>query len=276
MDVATAFAFTCAAAVTAAAIFIVLEAVGGDASAILGEDAAHFGEAVFQGDFGAVQPGGALEDAVRKMRQIFFHAGDAEIEVDLVVVRGDVAVADGPILAVAVAALGLEVEVGKAKGEASPDVGLSAEATGADPGVVGAGKGILAFVNHYIFYVVAVADVAAQMLGFFRAGTIGRIADGVFVESEGVLVRREGSAIGIVVGPLHGAEFFFDGELLPGFEEEDLQAVAGEDVCGHAAGGAGANDDRIVSFGEVNFGFGHRETPPAADDVDSRSCDARR
>ncbi len=85
------------------------------------------------------------------MRQIFLHAGDAEVQIDLVVVGCDVAVADGPIFAVAVAALGLEVVVGKAESEASPDIGFAAEAAGADPRVVGAGEGIVALVDHDIF-----------------------------------------------------------------------------------------------------------------------------
>src|SRR5260370_36779574 len=140
-EVGTGFGFGGVGAVTAAAIFVVLEAVGSHAGAILGKDAAHFGEAVFERDFGAIQLGGALKDAVGKMREIFFDAGDAEIEIELVVVRRDVAVADGPIFAVAVAAFGLEVVVRKAESEASPNVGLSAETTGTDPSVVGAGEG---------------------------------------------------------------------------------------------------------------------------------------
>src|SRR5467141_91902 len=258
--VATALAFAGAAAITAAAIFVVLEAVGGDAGAILGHDAAHFGEAFLQSDFRAIQLGGALKDAVGKVGEIFFDAGDAEIEIDLVVVGSDVAVADGPIFAVAVAALGLEVVIGEAEGQASPNIGFSAETASADPGVVGAGEGIFAFVDHNIFYVVCVADVAAQMLGFFEASGIGRIADGVFIEGEGVLVQRERSAIRIVVRPLHGAQFLLDREFFSSFEEEDLQAVAGEDVRGHAARSAGSDDDRVVSLGQVYFGLHHQKT----------------
>src|SRR4029077_9944978 len=114
--------------------------------------AAHFGEAFFQRDFGAVQLGGALKDTVGKVGEIFFDAGDAEIEIDFVVVGSDIAVVDGPILAEAVAAFGFEVVVGEAEGEASPNIGFSAETAGADPGVVGAGEGIFAFVAHNIFY----------------------------------------------------------------------------------------------------------------------------
>src|SRR4029077_847355 len=134
---------------------------GGDAGAILGEDAAHFGETVFEGDFGAIQLGRALEDAVGEVRKIFFYAGNAEVEIDLVVIGSDIAVADGPILAEAVAVFGFEVVVGEAESEASPDIGFTTEAAGANPGVVRAGERILALVDDDIFQVVAAADVAA-------------------------------------------------------------------------------------------------------------------
>src|SRR5260370_28239544 len=47
VNIATALALASAPAVTAAAVLIVLEPIGGYPGAILGEDAAHFGEAVF-------------------------------------------------------------------------------------------------------------------------------------------------------------------------------------------------------------------------------------
>src|ERR1035438_344394 len=181
MDVAAAFALAGTPAVTAAAILIVLETVGGYASAILGDHAVHFLQALLQGDFGAIQLGGSLEDAVGKVRQVFFYAGDSEIEVHLVVVGGDIAVADGPILAKAVAVFGLEIVVGEAEGEAAPDVGLAAEAAGAHPGIVCAGEGVFAFVDHDVFYVIGVADIVMKVLRFFEARAVGRLADGVLV-----------------------------------------------------------------------------------------------
>src|SRR5947209_15928930 len=191
------------------------------------------------------------------MRKIFFHAGDAEILVDAIVIRGDVAVTDGPVFAVAVAILGFEIEIGEAKGQAAPDVGLAAEAARANPRVVGAGERILALIDGDIFQVIGAADVALEVPGLFIAGAIGRAADSVLVESERVRVWRKLAPRGIVVGPLHGAEFLFDGELLAGFKEQHLHAVTGEDVAGHAAGGTGADDDGVVGFREIYFRFGH-------------------
>src|SRR5438132_1417696 len=60
--------------------------------------------------------------AVGKMRQVLLHAHDAEIQIHLVVVRGDVAIADRPIFAETVATLGLEVVVGEAQRQPSPDI----------------------------------------------------------------------------------------------------------------------------------------------------------
>jgi len=52
--------------------------------------------------------GGTLENAVGQVRQIFFHTGDAQIKINLVVIGRNIAVADGPILAIAVAVFALK------------------------------------------------------------------------------------------------------------------------------------------------------------------------
>src|ERR1700722_2474644 len=238
VNVATAFAFASAAAETAAAIFIVLEAVGGDTGAILRQRAVQFRfESFLQRDFGAVQLGRALKDAVGEPLEAFFDAGDAEVEVDLVVVGREVAVADRPIFAEAVAVVGFEIVVGEAQREAAPDVGLAAKAAGADPGVVCAGVGIFAFVDGDVFYIVAVADVALEVFGAFETGSVGRATNGVLVVVERMLVGGKGATVLVVVRPLHRAEFLFDRELFSGFEEQNLGAVRCQDMAGHAARG---------------------------------------
>jgi len=45
--------------------------------------------------------------------KIFFHTGDAQIKINLVVIGRNIAVADGPILAIAVAGLRLEIVIGE-------------------------------------------------------------------------------------------------------------------------------------------------------------------
>ena len=169
MNVATALAFTGATSKATAAILVVLQSVAGDARAVLGEDPAHFLKALLERDFGAVQFGGTLKNAVGKIGKVFLHAGDAEVQVHLVVIRSKVAVADRPIFSIAVAALGLEIVVGEPQRQASPDVCLATQAARPNPGVVGAGERILAFIDNDVLHVVGTADVAVEMLGFFKA-----------------------------------------------------------------------------------------------------------
>ena len=125
MNIAAAFAITSAAAQATAAILVVLQAVGGNAGTVRGDDAAHLLEALFKSEFGAVQLGGALKDAVGKLRQVFLHARDTEVQIDLVVVGRDVAVTDRPVFAVAIVTLGFEIIIREAKREASPDICLA-------------------------------------------------------------------------------------------------------------------------------------------------------
>src|SRR5690348_11962336 len=111
MDVAAAFALASAAPVAPAAIFVVLQPIAGDARAILRQHAPHGLNTLLQRQFSAIELGGPLKNTVRQIIQILFYAGDAEIQIHLVVVRRDVAVADRPVFAVSVAVLGLEVVV---------------------------------------------------------------------------------------------------------------------------------------------------------------------
>src|SRR2546429_9895346 len=116
-----------APAVTLAPILVVLQPVGGDAGAIRRQDLSRLLQALAQLHLTPVELRGTLELAVRQVRQVLLDAGDAEVEVDLVVVRLQVRVGDGPVFAVAVVGLGLEVVVGQAEGQAAPDVGLRSE-----------------------------------------------------------------------------------------------------------------------------------------------------
>src|ERR1700730_428304 len=127
MNVAAALAFTRAASKAAAAVLVVLQPVGGDARAVLGQDPAHLLHALLEGDLGAVQFGGALKYAVGKIRKVFLHSGDAEVQVHLVVVRSQIAVADWPIFSIAIAALGLEIVIGKPKRQTAPAVCLATQ-----------------------------------------------------------------------------------------------------------------------------------------------------
>ena len=239
-----------------AAVLVVLQAVGGDPGAIGREHAVRALHRLAQHHLRRVQPGRALELAVGQVLEALGVAGDAEVEVDLVVVGGDVGVGDGPVLAEAVAALRLEVVVGKAEGQAAPDVGLAPQAAGPHPGVLRARVGVVLLVHHDVLRVVGAAPalhvgvdggVGAVLLG------VGRIADRVLVLGEGVAVVGHLAATRVVVGPLHRLQLRLDVELLPRLEHQHLEALLGEDVSGHASRGPRAHHDGVVGAGQVDF-----------------------
>ena len=98
---------------------------------------------------------------------------------------------------------------------------------------------------------------------------VGRLPDRVLVEGQGVRPGRGVAPAGVIVGPLHRAQLLLDGELLAGLEHEDTQPGSRENVGGHAAGGTGAHDHRVVGLGQVdillegwgNSHQGHRGSP---------------
>src|SRR6266852_6838453 len=125
VNVAPAFAFAGAASKATGAVLVVLQAVGGDARTILGQDPAHFLHALLEVELGAVQFGRTLKYAVGQIRKVFLYAGDAEVQIHLVIIRSEVAIADWPIFSVTIAALGFEIVVGKPQRQTSPDVRLA-------------------------------------------------------------------------------------------------------------------------------------------------------
>src|SRR5690606_18822762 len=90
-------------------------------SAADGGHAAHLGlETVAEPRLAAGKAHRRLEDRVRQLRQPFGQAADADVALDLLVVRHEVLIGDRPVDAVAVAARGLHVDVAHAVGLAAP------------------------------------------------------------------------------------------------------------------------------------------------------------
>src|SRR6266404_8551828 len=89
------------------------------------------------------------------MREIFLLSRDPQVAIRLVVVRRDIAVRNGPIFTVAVVRSRFEIEIGKAQGEPSPNIGLAAKATRAHPGVTRTGERMILFVHYDVLAVVA-------------------------------------------------------------------------------------------------------------------------
>ena len=164
---------------------------------------------------------------------------------------------DRPVLSVAVAALRLEVEVGEAQRQAPPDVGLSAQAAGAHPGIVAARVGVLFLVDDDVLRVVGAAPALHVRVDrrVFQASRIRRRADVVFVEGQRMMPGRHVAAARVLVGPFHRLELLVDVELAARFEQQHLHPLRGEDVGGHAPGGTRANDDGVVDAGEVGLGL---------------------
>src|SRR5437870_13235860 len=80
------------------------------------------------------------KNAVGRAGNVFFGAEDADIRLDLVVVRRKVVVAAGPIVAEAVACLGFEIDGSKAQSAAPPMIGSAADDAGATPLTIVAGR----------------------------------------------------------------------------------------------------------------------------------------
>src|SRR5262249_47429013 len=136
---------------------VVLQAVGRYARAIGRERPAHLCQRLAQPDLRCVKPGWALEDTVGQVGQVLFYARDAQIGIDFVIVWRDIFIRNRPVLAIAVAAVGFEVVIRKAKSKPAPYIGLSTQAPGAHPGVVRAGVGMVLFVHYDVLAVVGPA-----------------------------------------------------------------------------------------------------------------------
>jgi len=158
------------------------------------------------------------------MLKAFGHAGDADVFFDDVVVRGDVAVADGPVLTVAVEGGGFEVLIAKAEADPAPDIGAAAgHAETAHPveGLVGGRRiGFVVVVDEPVLRVF-VADVELGLNRMILADDPGRHV--AVLELEGGLVLGE---VGV-------------GLRAAGFDNGNVEAGFGEALCGPAAGGAG-------------------------------------
>ena len=66
---------------------------------------------------------------------------------------------------------------------------------------------------------------------------------------------RHVAAARVLVRPFHRLELLVDVELPARFEQQHLHPLRGEDVRGHAAGGARANHDGVVDAGQVGLGL---------------------
>src|SRR5262249_31683185 len=81
------------------------------------------------------------KDSVRSAGNVFFGAEDADIGFGFVVVGREIFVRDGPIVAEAVACVGLEIDWREAEGYAAPVVGAATDNARAEPFELRTGSG---------------------------------------------------------------------------------------------------------------------------------------
>ena len=86
-----------------------------------------------RGQLAATQPHSRKKLAVGQLRQIFGRSADADKILNAIVIRFEILVAEGPILAVAVIAGGLEFEIAVAIANAGPTKSLAAHLPSANP-----------------------------------------------------------------------------------------------------------------------------------------------
>ena len=179
--------------------------------------------------------GRGLEASVGRIFQAFLRAEDADQFLGLVVVGRKVVVGDGPVEALAVAAVGLEIVGAHAQRDAAVVIGAAAQHARAVPHELAAGRG-----------------------GVGLAGDLPAADQGGVVVAEGLLLGAGGAMRSVVV-PLEHVALLGGVVIAAGFQHADLGAGQREHVGGDAAAGSGANDDHVVRF---RTGFDLRQWNP--------------
>ena len=151
-------------------------------------------------------------------------AEDADEFFGFVVVGREVIIGDGPIEALAVAAVGLEVIGTHAEGDAAIVIGAASQHAAAPPAEVTAGRGGVGLT--------------------FDCPTSGQ--SGVEI-AEGLLFAGSAAMRGLI-GPLKHLGLLGAIKPAAGFEHADLGSSERENVRGDAAAGSRANDHYVVCF----------------------------
>ena len=146
------------------------------------------------------------------------------------VVRGEIGERDGPVVAVAVVGFGFELVIAEPERGARPEERAASEEAHAHPVVW-----VLRIVGVGNFFFVD-PGVGVELVGLKDVGELA----GLFESAKGK--RGDGLDLGVFVNVGDRA----------GVEHEAGDAFLGEDLCGHSAGVAGADDQ------DVNYLFRHK------------------
>src|SRR5712692_387952 len=189
--------------------------------------------------FGAARLGWREEDAIGRTGHVFFGSENADVGFHFVVIRREILVGDGPIVAEAIARAGFEVNGGKPQRDAPPVVGAPSDDAGAKPLKIGAGRGSVRLA----------VDGPRAVGGQKLAEIIARVTS-----DSRAAVRK-------FVRPRQHLEIFCGIYVRASFQQDAVEAALGENLCGHAAARAGANDADVVRYRRTLY-LSHGEECP--------------
>src|SRR5579862_1087998 len=186
---------------------------------------------------------GRKEFSIRKLRQAFAAPAHADIRLDLVVVRLDVAIRNRPVLAVTVAGRRLELEVRIAIADSSPAKGFATHLAAANP------------------HERLVGVKRVRMLGIVNEEMVIVLIDGV-AQSLHRLLLEEGLGIAKspkakTIGPHMLCEIMLRGARGTRLQHQHFGALFAEDFGHPAAARSGADDNGVVNL----RGFPHQTRP---------------
>src|SRR5204863_8998235 len=189
--------------------------------------------------FRAARLGWRQKDAVGRAGNVFFRSENADVAFHFVVVRREIFVSDGPIVAEAVARGGFEIDGGKAQRNAPPVIGAAADDARTKPLKTRAGSGSVGF-------------------AFNSPSTIGgkELAE-IFAR----VTADAGAAMRGFIRPHQHLEIFFRIYVGSSFQQRAVQATLCENLGGHASARAGADDANVILLWRTNH-LGHGTLSP--------------
>ncbi len=140
------------------------------------------------------------------------------------VIRREILVSDGPIVAEAVARGGFEIDGSKAERDATPVIGAAADDAGTKPLEIRAGSGSV--------------GLAFDIPGAVGSKELAEIFAG-FATDASAAMRQ-------FVWPQEHLKILFRSDVRPGFQQHAVQAALGKDFRGHATARAGADDADVI------------------------------
>jgi len=192
---------------------------------------------LFDQQFAAARLRRWQKNAIWRIGDIFPGAKYADVRFDFVVIGRKALVGDGPILAQAVARLGLEINRGKTQRDASPVVCAASDDARAEPLEIGSWGGGVG-------------------LSFDSPGAIGRKELAEIIRG---FPANANATVWQFVGPHEHLEVFFGIQRRPCLQQYNAQATFRQKFCGHTAACAGTDNADVISLGSAHH-LGHQRS----------------